>query len=96
MLCLQALLETAASMAATPGLVPFLVRPYTSSAKSIAKELIPRFKENILSIQARWGGTLEETNFRMAEFTAKVTLLSDVCKNFFRHNSSGDIFSVRH
>ncbi|CCD61841.3 putative ubiquitin-conjugating enzyme protein 17 [Caenorhabditis elegans] len=80
----QALLETAASMAATPGLVPFLVRPYTSSAKSIAKELIPRFKENILSIQARWGGTLEETNFRMAEFTAKVTLLSDYVINAAR------------
>uniref|UniRef100_A0A8R1HU69 UBC core domain-containing protein n=1 Tax=Caenorhabditis japonica TaxID=281687 RepID=A0A8R1HU69_CAEJA len=73
----QALLETAASMAACPKLVPCLVRPYTQSAKSIAKELIPRFKENILAIQARWGGTLEETNFRMADFAAKVTLLSD-------------------
>lgn len=65
-------------MAACPTLVPYLVRPYTQNAKSIAKELIPRFKENILAIQARWGGTLEETNFRMAEFSAKVTLLSDV------------------
>ncbi|KAF1748227.1 hypothetical protein GCK72_024694 [Caenorhabditis remanei] len=73
----QALLETAASMAATPGLVQYLVRPYTPNAKSIAKELIPRFKENILAIQARWGGTLEETNFRMAEFATKITLLSD-------------------
>uniref|UniRef100_A0A1I7TC69 UBIQUITIN_CONJUGAT_2 domain-containing protein n=1 Tax=Caenorhabditis tropicalis TaxID=1561998 RepID=A0A1I7TC69_9PELO len=73
----QALLETAASMAASPALVPYLVKPYTQNAKSIAKELIPRFKENILAIQARWGGTLEETNFRMAEFATKVTQLSD-------------------
>ncbi|CAI2357378.1 unnamed protein product [Caenorhabditis sp. 36 PRJEB53466] len=73
----QALLETAAAMAACPGLVPHLVKPYTPNAKSIAKELIPRFKDNILAIQARWGGTLEETNFRMADFSTKVTLLSD-------------------
>ena len=78
----EALLETAASMAATPGLVQYLVRPYTPNAKSIAKELIPRFKENILAIQARWGGTLEETNFRMAEFATKITLLSDVRSRF--------------
>ncbi|CAL2050412.1 unnamed protein product [Caenorhabditis brenneri] len=73
----QALLETAACMAASPALVQYLVRPYTSNAKSIAKELIPRFKENILAIQARWGGTLEETNFRMADFASKVSTLSD-------------------
>ncbi|ULT82976.1 hypothetical protein L5515_018160 [Caenorhabditis briggsae] len=73
----QALLETAACMAAAPELVQFLVRPYTPNAKSIAKELIPRFKDNILATQSRWGGTLEETNFRMTEFAAKVSTLSD-------------------
>ncbi|CAI5455389.1 unnamed protein product [Caenorhabditis angaria] len=73
----QSLLETAACMSVIPGLIPRLVKPHQPDAKSIAKELIPKFKENILNIHEKWGGTLEDSDFRLTDFSRKVEFLSN-------------------
>ncbi|VDM81987.1 unnamed protein product [Strongylus vulgaris] len=52
----DALLETAASLASIPAFIPYLVKPYTKGAKSIAKELLVPFKE-------RWD-PVEHFNYR--------------------------------
>ncbi|CAI4232635.1 unnamed protein product [Auanema sp. JU1783] len=73
----QALLETAASMATVPQLVPYLVRPYQTGAKSIAKELIPKFKEIMLSYTNTWKGQLGSPDFRMMDFVNKIETYSE-------------------
>ncbi|VDO70317.1 unnamed protein product [Heligmosomoides polygyrus] len=70
----QALLETAASMASVPSLVPYLVKPHTKGAKSIAKELLVPFKEIMCAYTSTWKGQMGSPDFRMIDFIAKVIL----------------------
>ncbi|RCN47393.1 hypothetical protein ANCCAN_06527, partial [Ancylostoma caninum] len=69
---LQALLETAASLASIPAFVPYLVKPYTQGAKSIAKELLIPFKEIMCSYTTTWKDQMGSPDFRMVDFINKV------------------------
>ncbi|KAL6724186.1 hypothetical protein Aduo_019097 [Ancylostoma duodenale] len=68
----QALLETAASLASIPAFVPYLVKPYTQGAKSIAKELLIPFKEIMCSYTTTWKDQMGSPDFRMVDFINKV------------------------
>ncbi|KIH67352.1 ubiquitin--protein ligase [Ancylostoma duodenale] len=67
-----ALLETAASLASIPAFVPYLVKPYTQGAKSIAKELLIPFKEIMCSYTTTWKDQMGSPDFRMVDFINKV------------------------
>lgn len=74
----QSLIETTICMAAVPGLVPYLVKPYIATAKSISKELIPRFKENLCAYSRKWSSNMGNLDFRMMDFINKIDSYSDV------------------
>ncbi|PIO72108.1 hypothetical protein TELCIR_05974 [Teladorsagia circumcincta] len=61
-----ALLETAASMATIPALVPYLVKPHTSGAKSIAKELLVPFSDIMFAYTSTWKCQMGSPDVRMA------------------------------
>ncbi|VDK45596.1 unnamed protein product [Cylicostephanus goldi] len=75
---LQALLETAASLASIPAFVPYLVKPYTKGAKSIAKELLIPFKEIMSSYNSTWKEQMGSPDFRMVEFIRKTESYAEV------------------
>ncbi|CAD6189182.1 unnamed protein product [Caenorhabditis auriculariae] len=72
----QSLMETAACMSTIPALVPYLVKPYLTNAKSIAKELVPRFNETMSSYSQKWRGQLGSPDFRMMDFINKIEIFS--------------------
>ncbi|VDM53468.1 unnamed protein product [Angiostrongylus costaricensis] len=74
----QALLETAASMASVPALVPYLVKPYAEGAKSIAKELVIPFKEIMCAYTTTWKDQMGSPDFRMIDFIEKVEIYTEV------------------
>ncbi|WKY14736.1 hypothetical protein Q1695_000340 [Nippostrongylus brasiliensis] len=74
----QALLETAATMASIPALVPYLVKPHSKGAKSIAKELLVPFKEIMCAYTSTWKGQMGSPDFRMIDFISKVESYTEV------------------
>ncbi|KAK6014750.1 hypothetical protein OSTOST_19860 [Ostertagia ostertagi] len=60
------LLETAASMASIPALVPYLVKPHANGAKSIAKELLVPFSDIMFAYTSSWKCQMGSPDVRMA------------------------------
>ncbi|GMR32629.1 hypothetical protein PMAYCL1PPCAC_02824, partial [Pristionchus mayeri] len=86
----QALLETAAALSLVPSLVPLLVIPYTTGAKSISKHLIPKFKDVMSSYPNLLKGQMGSPDFRMIDFIRKIEryseIVTSICDEYERAN----------
>ncbi len=74
----QALLDVAASMALVPDLVPALVRPHTPGAKSIVKELLPRFRDTMSAYPTALRGQIGSPDFQLIDFIGRIETYADV------------------
>uniref|UniRef100_A0A914VVG4 UBC core domain-containing protein n=1 Tax=Plectus sambesii TaxID=2011161 RepID=A0A914VVG4_9BILA len=74
----QALLEVACSMALIPGFVPYLVKPYAEHAKSIVKDLIPKFREIMSAYPNALRGQMGSPDFRLIDFINKINRFSEL------------------
>ncbi|CAJ0565047.1 unnamed protein product, partial [Mesorhabditis spiculigera] len=80
----QGLLETAAAMATVPSLVPYLVKPYAPTAKSVAKHLVPKFKEIMSAYPNVLKGQMGSPDFRLIDFIHKTERYAEVVLNASR------------
>jgi baculoviral IAP repeat-containing protein 6 len=74
----QALLEVACSMALIPGFVQFLVKPYADNAKSIVKDLMPKFREIMSAYPNALKGQMGSPDFRLIDFINKIDRFSEL------------------
>ncbi|KAK0406808.1 hypothetical protein QR680_018821 [Steinernema hermaphroditum] len=76
----QALLETAAAMSCVPELVPYLVKPPRPDSKSVAKELVPRFRDIMDSYPNSFKGHMGSPDFRLVDFIRRIDRYSESVK----------------
>uniref|UniRef100_A0A914GQW2 UBC core domain-containing protein n=1 Tax=Globodera rostochiensis TaxID=31243 RepID=A0A914GQW2_GLORO len=73
----QVLLELCAALAAIPALLPKLVLPQGEHGKSIAKELIPQFRDNLNNYPTLMRG-ISEADLTFMDFIRKINDYSEV------------------
>lgn len=83
---LQILFELTAGLAGIPLLLPHLVLPFGTCPKSIAKELIPEFRDNLNNYPVLMRG-VSETDVTFMEFIRKVNDFTEVrlCNQSINH-----------
>uniref|UniRef100_A0A1I8AAE7 UBIQUITIN_CONJUGAT_2 domain-containing protein n=1 Tax=Steinernema glaseri TaxID=37863 RepID=A0A1I8AAE7_9BILA len=74
----QALLETAAAMSCVAELVPYLVKPPRPDSKSVAKELVPRFRDIMDAYPNSFKGHMGSPDFRLVDFIRRIDRYSEV------------------
>jgi hypothetical protein len=70
-------MELATGLAYIPGFVPYLVTPKDPESKSIAKELIPRFRETMNTYPSSVRGQVSP-DFTLMDFIRRINDLSEV------------------